>query len=712
MPLGTRQQPTRVLEVAVAAGVTLAVGFGIGYGAWFERRRRRRAAAVKSGKQSQSGSPCCSPSSCRCGSAMSSAPAKLRVRLLYGSTTGTSRRWASYVADELRSRGADFFELSLEDLATFQFDNLLRKPEAASDAKVPRDVVLVLLSTHTEGAAPENCEHFCRLLDDHVHDFRVDKSALQHLGFAVLGFGSSEYEMAGHYCTAAAKVDTDLAALAALRLLPVQKVTDTEDIGVQVQPWSADIFTALRQLANGRTPSVAVDLAAKAVPEVDKDSDSDDSSVSDADAIPGNDPLTGHAADDVEELAEGCSSYANPQEGKEKEMLTGKHRAQLKKEGYKLIGSHSAVKLCRWTKHQLRGRGGCYKHSFYGITSFQCMEATPSLACANKCVFCWRHHKNPVGTSWKWRMDEPDMIVAEGIDQHRRMIRECKGIPGVKKERFEEAMTVKHCALSLVGEPIMYPRINELVSNLHARRISTFLVTNAQFPEAIKALLPITQLYASVDAATPEALKAVDRPLFSDFWERFLSSLRALRDKGQRTVYRLTLMKGQNMDCVKDYARLVALGEPDFLEVKSVTFCGESKASSLKLENVPWHQEVKEFCEAMLAEEGLSESYELACEHQHSCIVLLAHKRYKINGQWHTWIDYERFHDLVATGRTDFDAMDYAAPTPDWAIYGSKEAGFDPGETRVYHNRTKRRAKAGQLSEAQLRQYPTDPATQ
>ena len=61
------------------------------------------------------------------------------------------------------------------------------------------------------------------------------------------------------------------------------------------------------------------------------------------------------------------------------------------------------MKLCRWTKHQLRGRGGCYKHTFYGITSYQCMEATPSLACANKCVFCWRHHKNPVATEWKWK---------------------------------------------------------------------------------------------------------------------------------------------------------------------------------------------------------------------------------------------------------------------------------------------------------------------
>lgn len=41
----------------------------------------------------------------------------------------------------------------------------------------------------------------------------------------------------------------------------------------------------------------------------------------------------------------------------------------VKMQGYKIIGSHSGVKICRWTKSQLRGRGGCYKHSFYGIES-------------------------------------------------------------------------------------------------------------------------------------------------------------------------------------------------------------------------------------------------------------------------------------------------------------------------------------------------------
>merc|ERR1719436_946380 len=107
----------------------------------------------------------------------------------------------------------------------------------------------------------------------------------------------------------------------------------------------------------------------------------------------------------------------------------------------------------------------------------------------------------------------------------------------------------------------------------------------------------------------------------------------------------------------------------------------------------------------MLSHEGLSEQYELACEHQHSCIVLIAHKSFKVDGQWHTWIDYDRFHELVNKGE-EFSAKDYWAPTPDWAVYGSQAQGFDPVEKRKYHNRTKRRAKEGKLSEEQMRRYP------
>jgi tRNA wybutosine-synthesizing protein 1 len=131
------------------------------------------------------------------------------------------------------------------------------------------------------------------------------------------------------------------------------------------------------------------------------------------------------------------------------------------------------------------------------------METTPSLACANKCVFCWKHHKNPVAKEWKWKMDDPHFIVDEAVKTHEQMIKETKGIPGVNVERWKEAHTVRHCALSLVGEPIMYSHINELLADLHVRQISTFLVTNGQRPAAIGTLIPVAQLYVSVGAPTP-----------------------------------------------------------------------------------------------------------------------------------------------------------------------------------------------------------------
>lgn len=370
-------------------------------------------------------------------------------------------------------------------------------------------------------------------------------------------------------------------------------------------------------------------------------------------------------------------------DGVVRDMVTPAQRRALTKEGYKIIGTHSAVKLCRWTKNQLRGRGGCYKHTFYGIKSYQCMEATPSLACANKCVFCWRHHKNPVGREWRWTTDDPERIVSEAIEKHQTMIKATKGIPGVMMDRYNEAFEVRHCALSLVGEPIMYPHINKFLSLLHSRDISSFLVTNAQFPKAIKDLDPCTQLYVSVDGATKQSLKAVDRPLFKDFWERFIDSLKALKDKKQRTVYRMTLVKSWNMEEAANYVQIIQHGEPDFIEIKAVTYCGKSDGSSLTMENVPWHEEVRNYathiCDAMGGDYGI------AAEHRHSCCMLLAKMKFKIEGVWNTWIDYERYHELIKvyyeSGKA-FSAEDYMAPTPYWALHGAKEEGFSPFEKR------------------------------
>jgi wyosine [tRNA(Phe)-imidazoG37] synthetase (radical SAM superfamily)/flavodoxin len=391
-----------------------------------------------------------------------------------------------------------------------------------------------------------------------------------------------------------------------------------------------------------------------------------------------------------------ASNGATTTTGSEREMVTKLQRKALVKEGYRIIGSHSAVKLCRWTKNQMRGRGGCYKHSFYGITSYQCMEATPSLACANKCVFCWRHHKNPVGTEWRWKTDSPSMIVEDAVNLHKTMINEMRGVPGVLPERLAEANTVKHCALSLVGEPIMYPHINDMLHELHDRKISSFLVTNAQFPDRIQQLDPVTQLYVSVDAATKDSLKAIDRPLFKNYWDRFLGALAAIRDKRQRTVYRLTLVKDWNMEETEAYAELIELGQPDFIEIKAVTYCGKSDASSLTMQNVPWHKEVCEYSEAIaerLRARGKGPVYSIATEHEHSCCILLAREdKFLVNGVWHTWINYDKFQELMvryyaSNGAVSFCSEDYMEPTPSWAYYKSEARGFDPIENKWKRNK-------------------------
>ena len=145
----------------------------------------------------------------------------------------------------------------------------------------------------------------------------------------------------------------------------------------------------------------------------------------------------------------------------------------------------------------------------------------------------------------------------------------------------------------------MYPEINALVDELHGRGMSTFLVTNAQFPDNMQRLKPVTQLYVSVDAATKASLKSIDRPLFGDFWERFQSCLTLLRQKRQRTVYRMTLVKEWNMKEMAEYATLVNLGEPDFVEIKGATYCGESSASGLTMKNIPYHADICAFAQAL-----------------------------------------------------------------------------------------------------------------
>jgi tRNA wybutosine-synthesizing protein 1 len=613
------------------------------------------------------------------------------VKIVYGTQTGNSKAFAIRLLKDIKKKHNNLSKVSVLHVKQMDMDLFFTKSLKNNGENNAQSLYIFILPTYTDGEPTSDAQVFYNTINEWKYDFRVDRDALQHIGYAVFGLGDSAF--GENFNKVAKNIDLWLFDLGAKRFVPTVFADVSEDLEVGYSDFASLLDSVLCGNSEySKTKRRIQSKAEKVEPEEESDYESDKSDEENEDMLDLEDlgemmPNLQHAVQqsrnkmDHKGRSKRDIGDADGTKAEPKSMVTPSLSKALKKQGYTILGTHSGVKVCRWTKSMLRGRGGCYKHSFYGIASHQCMETTPSLACANKCVFCWRHHTNPVGTEWKWKVDQPEEIVNSALENHYKMLKSLRGAPGVKEERFEEAMNVRHCALSLVGEPIMYPYINEFTDLLHEKRISSFLVTNAQFPEKILTLKPVTQLYVSVDAPTKESLKKVDRPLFKDFWERFLNCLDALGTKGQRTVYRLTLVKDFNTEDISKYAALVSRGRPDFIEVKGVTFCGYSGSNPLTMSNVPYQHEVVSFVKKLL--EHLDGNYAIACEHAHSCSVLVADKKYFIDNKWHTWIDYEKFHNLVASGE-HFTSMDYYAPTPDWAVFGAEERGFDPAETRHY----------------------------
>jgi tRNA wybutosine-synthesizing protein 1 len=650
------------------------------------------------------------------------------ITIAHASVTGTCSKFATQLQQTLSKNpafGATTIQVGKVEEWDW-WDELLNKEDEANSDK-PAPVVILILPTHAGGDWPVGAEDLQRALEELQHDWRIEQAPLRSSGLrvATFGMGSSAYED-GTMGKPAKEAWTQFRTLGAKTIgaagIGDDAVGDHAVVAFNewmtsgVVPYLEGMYGKEKESCGCGKPSKEEGCCSSTDNHQEQPDEQDEE---DYDSDEEDDEEQGEPeVMDLEDMGNSMvksvkSSGDQPKELPE--MTTPAQAIALKKEGYKLIGTHSAVKLCRWTKHQLRGRGGCYKHTFYGITSYQCMEATPSLACANKCVFCWRHHKNPVGKEWRWKTDDPYMIVDEAVKAHISMIKETKGIPGVKMDRWREAHTVRHCALSLVGEPIMYPRIDEFLGDLHARKISTYLVTNGQHPSNIASIRPITQLYVSVDAPTPESLIAIDRPLFSDAWERLQESLSMLKDKGQRTVARLTVVKGWNSDEISGYAKLIALGHVSLVEVKGVTFCGKSDASNLNMSNTPWHHEVVELVRNLKHElaklretDPAVPEYDLACEHKHSVSVLLARvDQFAVDDpetgkrKWRTWIDYEKFQVLAARNAEDptymFAVEDYLADTPDWALFGAAEEGFDPTDSR--HRKKQKHPKYTQFDE-------------
>jgi tRNA wybutosine-synthesizing protein 1 len=295
----------------------------------------------------------------------------------------------------------------------------------------------------------------------------------------------------------------------------------------------------------------------------------------------------------------------------------------LQNQGYCFTGNHSAVKICTWTKKSLKDEDFCYKQQFYGIQSHLCCQMSPAVGfCQNKCVYCWREIDSTVGTVIR-NPDDPYKVIDNSILAQRKLLSGFGGCPGINRQKLKDAQNPRHFAVSLAGEPLIYPRINDLIAYLHSLKKTTFVVTNGLLPDRLSSIEPPTQMYLSLEAPDERLHKQVAQPVLKDAWKRQQKSLLALRDlkPSTKTVIRITAISGVNMVEPECYANLIRLAEPDFVEVKAYMFVGSSR-QRLAMENMPLHNAVRGFAQK-IAEFA---SYRLKDEKEESRVVLLSSK--------------------------------------------------------------------------------------
>ena len=293
-------------------------------------------------------------------------------------------------------------------------------------------------------------------------------------------------------------------------------------------------------------------------------------------------------------------------------------KKSLYNQGYRFVGEHSAVKICLWCKKAIRNQDSCYKHKFYGIESWRCVQASVTLdVCNHKCSFCWRD-LNYTNKSIK-KLDEPKEILDGLIKAHKEVLQGFWGSENIDKVKLKEAMAPKHIALSLTGETCLYNKLPELVDEIHKRKMTCFVVTNGTVPGMLKKLIKHkpTQLYITLAAPDKEVYSRVCNPVIKNGWENIQKSLNLL-GKFERGTVRLTLAKDMNFLYPEKYAEILKNVKFKFLEVKAAMSVGYAR-QRMEYKQMPFHEEIKEFAKKI----GDRIGWKIVDEQKESRVVLL-----------------------------------------------------------------------------------------
>jgi len=150
-------------------------------------------------------------------------------------------------------------------------------------------------------------------------------------------------------------------------------------------------------------------------------------------------------------------------------------------------------------------------------------------------------------------------------------------------QAHSEAMFPNHAAISLDGEPLLYPKMSDFIQEFKNRRMTTFIVTNSTLPEKISNLniLP-SQFYFTLPAPNEKIYKKTCRPMIKDGWKRIMNTLDMIESLSCRTLVRLTAVKDLNLNekLVEDYIKIIEKINPNFFEIKGFTL--QAKALLIK----------------------------------------------------------------------------------------------------------------------------------
>lgn len=328
-----------------------------------------------------------SDSQCGNCSCKEKTPQKKKLRILCGSGNGRSEKLSKKCFDLLHT---DSQISSLFDVEWLPIQKYDPEDEIINDAKLGSHLIIFMPTYLNEDLfSPNDSKWFCKWISEASSDFRFSSDELKQLKFTIFGIGDSAYGT--EFCILARNLNDWLCKLKAERFYGTCLLDTSSDLSPEKQfsTWFDQLSPRLVSSATKDSCTDGSDVQIEEEP-IDQGLEQEE--------YEEETEQIGNTVTDLEDIVKpnrkvGTQTVPTKEKALKKDMLTPALRAELTKQGYKLIGSHSGVKLCRWTKSMLRGRGLTdYQnwHQHWLILFFSQVDAIRIRSTALKVIVAWR----------------------------------------------------------------------------------------------------------------------------------------------------------------------------------------------------------------------------------------------------------------------------------------------------------------------------------